>query len=80
MPIFGSDPPEMVVAAKAAYQRLLPEHTIETIDMSSMKQLQGELHCLSLHVPAFAPLPDKIYPFANAVEAYFPAQVENAGQ
>lgn len=76
MPIFASDPPDMVLAAKAAYQRLLPDHTIETIDMSSMKQLQGELHCLSLHVPEFAPMPDRIYPFANAVKAYFPDQVE----
>ncbi|MGB7323302.1 MAG: agmatine deiminase family protein [Rubripirellula sp.] len=72
IPIFGTDPPAMVEAAKAVYRRLLPEHTIETIDMSSMKQLQGELHCLSLHVPAFAPMPDRIYPFENSVRAYFP--------
>lgn len=76
MPIFASDPPDMVAAAKAAYQRLLPGHTIETIDMSSMKQLQGELHCLSLHVPEFVPMPDRIYPFANAVEAYFPESAD----
>lgn len=76
MPIFASDPPEMVAAAKAAYQRLLPGHAIETIDMTSMKQLQGELHCLSLHVPEFVPMPGQIYPFANAVEAYFPDRAD----
>ncbi|MDA8745016.1 agmatine deiminase family protein [Rubripirellula amarantea] len=72
MPIFRSDPPMLVAAAKASYARLLPEHTIETIDMTSMKELQGELHCLSLHIPNFVPVPDRIYPFANAVDAYYP--------
>ncbi|QDT04276.1 Peptidylarginine deiminase precursor [Rubripirellula lacrimiformis] len=72
MPIFNSDPPNMIQSAVAAYRRLLPNHTVETIDMTSMKQLQGELHCLSLHVPAMAPMPDRIYPFANSVQAYFP--------
>jgi agmatine/peptidylarginine deiminase len=72
MPVFRSDPPALVAAAIAEYRRLLPRHTIETVDMTSMKELQGELHCLSLHVPAFTTVPDMIYPFMNSVEAYFP--------
>lgn len=76
MPVFDTDPPSMVRAAKASYERLLPNHTVKTIDMSSMKQLQGELHCLSLHVPDFAPMPAPVYPFANAVRAYFPGRAE----
>jgi agmatine deiminase len=72
MPTFESDPPQFVATARATYQKLMPHCTIETIDMTSMKQLQGELHCMSLHVPEFAPLPDRVYPFANAQKAYFP--------
>ncbi|WP_246114812.1 agmatine deiminase family protein [Rubripirellula tenax] len=74
MPIFATDPPDMVAAAMAAYRLLMPGYTVDTVDMTSMKQLQGELHCLSLHVPSFAPMPDRIYPFVNSVKAYFPDQ------
>ncbi len=76
MPVFGTDPPELIEQAKQKYRSLMPRHTVETIDMSSMKQLQGELHCLSRHVPAFAPLPDRIYPYANSVQAYFPEKLK----
>ena len=76
VPVFRSDPAAMVATAVATYKRLLPMHTVETIDMTSMKELQGELHCLSLHVPAFAAVPDKIYPFKNSVRAYFPENAE----
>ncbi|WP_235033347.1 agmatine deiminase family protein [Rubripirellula obstinata] len=76
IPVFQSDPIALVHAAVATYQRLLPEHSVKTIDMTSMKELQGELHCLSLHVPAFAAVPDSIYPFKNSVRAYFPEKIE----
>lgn len=72
LPVYDSDPPHITRAAAAAYRRLLPKHRIETIDMTSMKKLQGELHCLSLHVPAFVPLPDRIYSFDNSQKAYYP--------
>lgn len=72
LPVFDRDPPQYVNAARSALQSLLPKHVIETINMTSMTQLQGELHCLSHHVPAFAQMPDGIYPFANAKRAYFP--------
>ena len=76
VPVFRSDPPALIAAAVATYQRLLPTHSVETIDMTSMKELQGELHCLSLHVPAFAAVPDNIYPFKNSVRAYFPKNAQ----
>lgn len=60
VPIFRSDSDALV------------GYTVKTIDMTSMKQLQGELHCLSLHIPAFAAVPDEIYLFKNSVRAYFP--------
>ncbi|MFK8112261.1 MAG: agmatine deiminase family protein [Rubripirellula sp.] len=74
LPFFDRDPPQYIAAARAAFQKLMPSHTIKTINMTSMKKLQGELHCLSHHVPAFVPMPDNIYPFANAKKAYFPNQ------
>ncbi|WP_442510803.1 agmatine deiminase family protein [Novipirellula sp. SH528] len=66
IPTFDSDPPEMVAAAQATYARLLPKHAIKTVDMSSLKELQGELHCLSMNLPAFAPVPDNVIDFAKA--------------
>ncbi|GAA5507804.1 agmatine deiminase family protein [Novipirellula caenicola] len=66
IPTFDSDPPEMVAAARATYASLLPKHAIKTVDMSSLKELQGELHCLSMNLPAFAPIPDNVIDFAKA--------------
>jgi agmatine/peptidylarginine deiminase len=51
MPIYDTDPRPMVENALNLYRSLLPNHQIETVDISSFKQLQGELHCLSLNLP-----------------------------
>jgi agmatine/peptidylarginine deiminase len=72
LPTYQHDPPQVTAAAQAVYSKLLPGRTIKTIDMTTMKQLQGELHCLSLVVPHFATLPEPVYSFAGARETYFP--------
>lgn len=72
LPTFENDPAHVTAAARAVYAKLLPGRTIHTIDMTTMKQLQGELHCLSLPVPHFAALPELVYSFAGARETYFP--------
>ncbi|WP_231615468.1 agmatine deiminase family protein [Novipirellula artificiosorum] len=70
MPVFQSDPPFLIDRAKRAYQSLLPNHRVETVDMTSLKELQGGLHCLSLNLPSFAPIPDKVIRFETAAKFY----------
>ena len=60
MPIYKTDPPDLIRAAVQTYKRLLPNHQVETIDITTFKKLQGELHCLSMNLPRFAPLPKTI--------------------
>lgn len=75
MPTFDRDPPAVLASAKAAYKRLLPGHHVDTINMTSMQNLQGELHCLSLHVPAFVPYLETLYTYSSARKTYFPRQL-----
>ena len=67
VPKMKSDPPALVSAAVAKYKELFPEHHVAIVDITSMKQLQGSLHCMSLNLPEFAPLPDGAFSFAKAV-------------
>jgi agmatine/peptidylarginine deiminase len=67
MPVYDSDPPEIIQAAVGIYERLLPGHAIKTVDISTFKKLQGELHCLSMHLPQFAAMPSTIT-FGEAVQ------------
>lgn len=62
MPVYDSDPVVLVENAKRTYQRLLPDHTIKTINMTSMQQLGGALHCLTLNIPDGAPIPQRLIP------------------
>jgi agmatine/peptidylarginine deiminase len=55
MPIYDSDPKPLVDNAIKLYKSLLPNHTVKTVDITSFKQLQGELHCLSMNLPKFGP-------------------------
>ena len=57
MPIYDSDPPEMVEAALDVYRGLLPNHHVDTINMTSMQKLEGALHCMSINVPDYAKIP-----------------------
>ncbi len=67
MPTFESDPPSYVQRAVETYRRLLPEHHVATIDMSSMSRLEGSLHCLTCNVPEFASMPKGLISFQEAL-------------
>ena len=66
VPTMKTDPPRLITEAVATYRRLLPDHHIETIDITSMKKLQGSLHCLSVNIPEIAPMPDGVFGFESA--------------
>ena len=57
IPTYKSDSPTLVNRAIQTYRRLLPGKQVDTIDMTSMKKLEGALHCLSINVPEFVNLP-----------------------
>ncbi|MBB3207942.1 agmatine/peptidylarginine deiminase [Rhodopirellula rubra] len=78
VPVLETDPPHLVQQALHTYQQLLPDHRVETINMTSMRDLQGELHCLSMHVPIFAPMPKNLYGFDASRKFYFPDGVPTA--
>ena len=63
LPTFDSDPPELVAAARRTYETVLPGVTVKTINLDSMKALQGSLHCLSMSLPEFAPWPKTRYAY-----------------
>ncbi|MEM9942319.1 MAG: agmatine deiminase family protein [Planctomycetota bacterium] len=65
-PTYQSDPPGLVQQAKAIYQRLVPGAKVDTIDMTTMQELEGALHCMSVNVPAFSELPKDVQTFASA--------------
>lgn len=70
MPVYDSDPPAIRQNAIATYQRLLPGVTVETINMTSMKKLEGALHCMSINVPEFADLPSDLIPYSEAIKRF----------
>ena len=67
MPTFKTDPPAYVRRAVEVYKRLLPNHHIATIDMTTMNKLEGSLHCLSCNVPDFATLPKGLVGYQDAL-------------
>ena len=68
LPTMKSDPPAIVRNAIATYKKHLPDHHIATVDITSMKNLQGSLHCLSINLPASAPLPQGVINFDRALQ------------
>lgn len=66
VPFFQSDPKSYVSQATRLYRRLLPDHHVATIDMTSMSKLEGSLHCLSCNLPLFAKLPKDMLEFDQA--------------
>ena len=67
IPTLKTDPLGYVQAALARYRKWLPNHYIETIDMTLMDKLGGSLHCLSCPIPEFAELPTGLLSFQEAV-------------
>ena len=66
VPTYEHDPPQYVQRAVQTYQRLLPHHHVQTVDMTSMDKLGGSLHCLSCPIPSFAELPKGMLSFKQA--------------
>ena len=65
MPVYETDPEAYVNRAKLTYQRLMPGHKIKTMDITSFRKLQGELHCLSMNLPDKADFPRKTYRYKD---------------
>ena len=65
MPVYETDPETYVNRAKLTYQRLLPGHKIKTMDITSFRKLQGELHCLSMNLPDKADFPRKTFRYKD---------------
>ncbi len=68
IPTMKSDGNQYIQQAVETYHRLLPGHHLATIDITSMKKLQGSLHCMSLNLPAIAPTPKRILSYAQATQ------------
>ena len=67
VPVLDTDPPNYVKQAVQTYRRLLPNHHVDTINMTAMDRLGGSLHCLTCPLPEFAPLPKGLIGFEEAV-------------
>lgn len=59
MPVMNTDDRQTIRQAIEVYRRVLPDHRVATVDISTMSKLQGALHCMSIHVPDFVTLPEK---------------------
>ncbi len=54
---FGSPYTSQDAQALAVFQAAFPDHTIYQLDCSGIIPLAGALHCIAMHVPAYAPNP-----------------------
>ncbi len=69
MPVMRTDDRATMLEAINVYRRTFPDHRVTTVDISSMATLQGALHCMTIHVPHFAELPEeKLVPYEKAVK------------
>lgn len=59
LPAFSSDDNRFVERAVAVYKTVLPDHQVIVVDTSSLKKLEGSVHCMSINVPQFADLPPR---------------------
>lgn len=67
LPSFSDNPPAAVKNAVAVYKSVLPNHEVKVIDTSTLKKLEGSVHCMSINVPAFAKLPPKYLSLTKAI-------------
>ena len=67
LPSFDDNPRDYVERAVAVYKSILPEHTIKVIDTTTLKKLEGSVHCMSINVPEFAKLPPKYLSLPKAI-------------
>ena len=68
LPSFKSDQAAYVERAVAIYKSVLPEHEVVVVDTSSMKKLEGSVHCMSINVPSFSKLPPRYLSLGKAKE------------
>lgn len=82
MPVMKTDPKPLIQAAIAKYRKFLPNHHVDTVDITSMKDLQGSLHCLSINIPAQTPLPKGTinYSEAKSIAERTPQPAKNPNQ
>lgn len=67
LPSFDDNPRDYVERAVAVYKSILPNHTIKVINTTSLKKLEGSVHCMSINVPEFAKLPPKYLSLSKAI-------------
>ncbi|MEM7454084.1 MAG: agmatine deiminase family protein [Planctomycetota bacterium] len=66
MPVLNRDNPQIVQRALQTYRELLPEYTVVGIDTTTLKDLEGALHCMSVNIPAYASLPAEMTTYEAA--------------
>ena len=67
LPSFDDNPRAYVERAVAVYKSILPDHTIKVINTTTLKKLEGSVHCMSINVPEFAKLPPKYLSLAKSI-------------
>ena len=67
LPALSSDQNAFVERAVSIYKSLLPKHKVVVIDTSSLKKLEGSVHCMSINVPKFANLPPRYLSLHKAI-------------
>ncbi len=77
LPALSSDQNAYVERAVSIYKSLLPKHEVVVIDTSSLKKLEGSVHCMSINVPKFASLPSRYLSLKKAIA--FVKQADAAG-
>lgn len=67
LPSLNDNSRDAVDAAAAIYRSVLPDHKIAVVNTSSMKKLEGSVHCMSINVPAFAKMPPRYLSLKKAI-------------
>ncbi len=67
LPSFDDNPRAYVERAVAVYKSVLPNHTIKVVNTTTLKKLEGSVHCMSINIPQFAKLPPKYLSLQKAI-------------
>ena len=68
LPAFSSDQNAYVERAVSVYKAVMPKHKVVVIDTSTLKKLEGSVHCMSINVPKFANLPPRFLSLKKAMD------------
>ena len=80
LPALSSDQNAYVERAVSIYKSLLPQHEVVVIDTSSLKKLEGSVHCMSINVPEFASLPPRYLSLKKAIAFVKQADAGKSGK